>query len=326
MNTHWSKYLKLGIIHFMVYPETLKGEGPIIETLLKIVEDDFFEAVEVSWMKDENVKKQAKEILAASQMAVGFGAQPPLLVNKLDLNSLDDKERQKAVDAVKQCIDDAYFLGAQGLGFLTGPDPGIDKRSAAKQALLDSVKQLCAYAECRGNLKIHLETFDREVDKKCLIGPSLEAREFTKEVKKQYGNFGLMLDLSHFPIQFDTNPEYTQPWKPDNLSNFPIKYETTKEALLNTIGYVTHLHIGNCVFRDKTHPAYGDQHPRFGIEGGENDVEEVREFLAALFEIGYLGGQERPIISFEVKPQHGETSGLVIANAKRTFIRAWNEL
>jgi hypothetical protein len=24
--------------------------------------------------------------------------------------------------------------------------------------------------------------------------------------------------------------------------------------------------------RDKSHPAYGDQHPRFGVPGGENDV------------------------------------------------------
>ena len=30
------KYMKVGLIHFMAYPETAKGEGPILETLRKI--------------------------------------------------------------------------------------------------------------------------------------------------------------------------------------------------------------------------------------------------------------------------------------------------
>jgi len=42
------KFMKVGLIHFMAYPQVMKGEGPIFETLQKIAEDDFFTAVEVS--------------------------------------------------------------------------------------------------------------------------------------------------------------------------------------------------------------------------------------------------------------------------------------
>ena len=87
--------------------------------------------------------------------------------------------------------------------------------------------------------------------------------------------------------------------------------------------HLVHAHIGNCVLGDTSHPAYGDQHPRFGVPGGENDVEEVAEFLRCLFEIGYLGEGKRPIVSFEIKPQPHETSELIIANAKRTLNAAW---
>ena len=50
------------------------------------------------------------------------------------------------------------------------------------------------------------------------------------------------------------------------------------------------------------------------------------EFLRELFENGYLGRGRRPVGAFEVKPLPGESSGAVIANAKRTLIEAWARL
>ena len=105
--------------------------------------------------------------------------------------------------------------------------------------------------------------------------------------------------------------------------------EPTKTAVKNCAKYITHLHIGNCVLKDRTHPAYGDQHPRFGVNGGENDVDQLREFFAALFAEGVLKKDsaltvgEKPLISFEVKPMAGENPVLVLANSKRVFKQAW---
>lgn len=307
MQEAWNEFMRLGIVHFMAFPQCLQGEGPILETLYKIVIDDFFTAVEISRVKDAELRKKVKRLLESSGLRITYGAQPQILSEKLNLNSLNSDERQKAVHAVKERIDEAAFLGAGEVAVLSGPDPGEEKREKAKDALVDAMIQLSKYAKEK-NLKLALETFDRDIDKKCLLGPSLEAAEVASRVREECDNFGLLLDLSHFPLQ----------------------HETTTTALINAKEYLLHAHLGNCVVKDKNHPAYGDQHPRFGIEGGENGVEHLREFLRILFQIGFLRKESRyasrPIVSFGVKPLPGEYSEAVIANAKRTFKEAWEGL
>ena len=293
------KYMKLGIVHFMAFPDALRGEGAISETIKKIAEDDFFTAIELTWVKDEDEKKKVKDILEASGLTVAFAAQPAVLTIPLNPNSLDEDERKKAVDVLKEQIDNASYFGAVGMAFLSGKDPGADQREAATEALIKTCQELCDYAAAK-DLKIVLETFDSEIDKKSLIGPSKAAAELAKAVDRE--NFGLMIDLSHLPLQG----------------------ESAIDALSNVKEHLVHAHIGNCLMRDEDHGAYGDYHPRFGIEGGENGVEELAEFLNALFNVGYLGDDKQSIVSFEVKPfGEAETSEMVIANAKRTLREAW---
>jgi len=295
------KFMKVGLIHFMAYPQVMKGEGPILETLQKIAEDDFFTAVEVSWMNDAQVRQKAKKLLEVSHLTVAYGAQPRLLVKKLDLNSLDEAERRKAINEVKDAVDEAYEIEAKGLAFLSGKDPGGDERKQALKLLISSIKEICGYAKSKGDLGITLEIFDQDIDKKCLIGPAKDARMVAEEVRREFDNFGLMVDLSHLPL---------------------LK-ETPKQAILPVKDYLVHAHMGNCILKDKEHPGYGDQHPRFGIKGGENDVKELIEYLKVLLDIGFLNPENPPILSFEVKPLADESSEVVIANAKRVLREAW---
>jgi sugar phosphate isomerase/epimerase len=291
--------MKVGIVHFMAFPNCIKGEGPIYDTLTKIVEDDFFSSVEITWIKDPAERQRVKSLLAASQMAVGYGAQPPLLMGKLNLNSFDAGERQKAIDQVKACTDEAAEVGAKAIAVLSGPDPG-EKRDEAMTLLVDSLHQLAAHAKEKG-LRLILESFDSKYDKKCLIGPAKDALALSKAMKKDFPDFGIMVDLSHLPIQDES----------------PKKSLGTLKRM-----HIAHIHIGNAV-KQQGHSLYGDLHPRFGTPGGENDVPQLVEFLKALFEIEYLGKGKRPIVAFEVKPYGDETSGVVIANAKRTLVDAW---
>ena len=168
MRDSWHSYFKPGIIHFMAYPETIKGDGPILETLEKIATDDFFTAVEVTWINDPKVRKEAADLLAASQLEVAFGSQPMFLTTKLDLNALDSSERAKAVEQLKKGIDQAQELGAKRLAFLSGWDPGPEKRSEATECLFESIVEACGYAKEKG-ISLTMETFDRDVDKKCLM-------------------------------------------------------------------------------------------------------------------------------------------------------------
>lgn len=292
------KYMKVGIIHFMAYPSTMKGEGPIVETITEIAEDDYFNAIEITRIIDPSVRAKAKEVLVSSGMAVGFGAQPVVLSTPLNPNSLDEGERKKAVEVLKTMIDEANYVGAKRMAFLSGKDPGDEKRCEAIDSLIKTTRELCDYAETKC-MEIALETFDRTIDKKSLIGPSCLAAEFAEAVNRR--NFGLMVDLSHLPLLG----------------------ETSEECACAVKDYVVHLHVGNCIMRDSTNPAYGDAHPRFGIEGGENGVDELIGYLKAFMDVGFLNGKHQPFMSFEVKPLKDESSEVVIANAKRALNMAW---
>ena len=81
------KYMKVGLIQFMTYP-LIKGEGPILDTLKKIAVDDYFEAVEITWIKDKDVRNKVRKILETSHLTAAYGAQPRLLTTGLNINDL----------------------------------------------------------------------------------------------------------------------------------------------------------------------------------------------------------------------------------------------
>ena len=303
MQEPWHRYLHLGIVHFMAFPAVLRGDGPVVETLRQIATDPFFAAVEVGWVNDPSERAAAAALLRESHLRVGFGAQSALLVTKSNLNALEEGERRKAVALVQKCIDQAAELGAGRVAVLSGPYPGAADEARARRSLVESLLDLCAYGRPKG-IEITLETFDRTVEKKALAGPTRLCVEISEAVRRDFPGFGLMLDLSHIPLLG----------------------EGIRECLTTGRDHLVHAHIGNCVMRDPAHPAYGDQHPRFGIAGGENDTPEVLEYLRVLFDIGFLGGAARPFLSFEVKPLPQETAAAVIGGAKRVFQDAWAQL
>jgi len=294
--------LKLGIVHFKAFPEVKDGGGPFVETLYKILEDDFWTAVEVGMVGDVKVRNEVRNMLAVAHVEVAYATQPKVLGNKLNLNSLDKKERAKAVSSVKSCVDEAFNLGASVVRLLSGKDPGDAEREDAKKALIDSFSEIVDYAGELGKMNFTLKIFDRDIDKKALIGHFSDAADIAEVLCPKYPNFGLLSDLSHFPL----------------LGEDP------KEALPKIKQYPLHFHIGNCIMRDRLHPAYGDLQPRFGIPGGETDTDEVRGYFQLLKDMGLIGPEKKPILSAEVRPLLAEeTSELIIANAKRTIKEAW---
>ncbi len=293
-------YMKVGLIHFMAYPETMKGEGPILQTLKKICTDDYFNAVEISWIKDAETRKKAMNMLKTAAITVAYGGQPRLLTTGLNINDIDETGRQKALETLIEGIDEAYEMGAVGFAYLSGRYQE-EKKEEAFQALVHSTKALCAYARKKGDMKVVLEVFDYDVDKKSLIGPAFLAKRLAAIIMEEYDNFGLMVDLSHLPLI----------------------HESLEEAILPIKEYIVHAHMGNCVVKDPGLPAYGDAHPRFGFPDSENDVEELVAYLRCLKSIGFLNKENPPIVSFEVKPFGEEDPDIVVANAKRTLNKAW---
>lgn len=301
----WESVLTLSIVHPMIFPECIGGTGPIADTVTTMALDDFFGGLEVTWIKDADERAKVRAIADESGLSLGFAAQPVLLLQSLSLNDLDANGRRKAVSAIKASIDEAAELGCSRLAVLAGPDPGDAERGRAVDHLVDSIGALCAYGQDRG-VGITLETFDRDVDKKSLIGPSSLAAEFAARVREEHPDFGLMYDLSHMPL-LD---------------------ESVSQALSTLKDYLVHIHVGNCV-KEPGREGFGDLHPRFGFPGGENDVPELVEFLGGLFEIGYLEYDRpgaKPWVGVEVKPQGSETSELVLAQTRRAWRNAWAQL
>jgi sugar phosphate isomerase/epimerase len=305
MNGRPQDFMSVGIVHFMAFPEMGKGEGAVVETLKTLCEDEYFQVIEVTAIRDAALRQRAIQLVRGSGRKAAFGAQPVLLAGRHYLNSTDPRVRQAALDAVRAVLPQAKEWGASSLAVLSGPDPGEAGRPLAKTMLCASLKELCEFSRRAGGPPVLLETGDRvSFGKNRLIGPTEDAAEIADKVYPYYRDFGLILDLSHLPLLGET---------PD-------------QALKTARQDLRHVHIGNCVMRDKSHPAYGDQYPMFGIPEGEIGVDQLAAFLKALLEIQYLDGAKRSIVSFEVKPFGGQTSAQVLENAKKTLDAAWKAL
>lgn len=301
--------MKLGIVHPMLFPQTLSGIGPIYETIEYLAEDPFFDCIELTWIKDNTVRKKVASLFYMSQMSIVYHEGGIAYAMKLDPHSLDSEKRKHSVQQIKRCVDDAVSLGACILQMIAGPDPGPPRREEAKKYYIDSLCELCEYASRnRSDHKITLclENLDRDIHKKFLIGPTAEAVQIIQAVKQDYSNIGLTLDLAHLPLLGESFEEAVNIAKDD----------------------LTHVHLGNCILRYPEHPYYGDTHPPLGIAEGEIGVRELADFLRVLAKNGFLekDSDDPTIVSFEVRPREGESSEIMLAATKRIFLRAYSRV
>lgn len=301
----WRQHMLLGIVHPMAYPAAA-DEAALLASVEEVCLDEFFDVLEVK-PSDSATHTKLRAIAEQSATHLIVASQPPLLGAKLSLNDPDEARREAAVALVKKSVDAAVELGAPLVAVLSGPDPQESEREKQMDLLVDSLAQCCRYGQDRSPdqpVWITLETFDHTIDKRCLIGPSDRARAVAERVREQAPNFGLTIDLSHLPL----------------LGESPA------ECLEQVMDYLVHVHAGNCAMQEESHAAYGDLHPRFGMAGTENGVDQLSEFLASLIYSGYFKAPvptPKPVLTFEVKPLPGESSQLVLAGTKRTFLRAW---
>lgn len=288
------RYFQLGTIQWMSYPASAKS---VIDSIRTIAKDDFFDAIEVTQMDDET-RKEAIKLLEQSHLKVCYGAQPRLLGPGLNPNDLDEEMRKKAEATLIEAVDEAEQLGAKGIAFLAGKW-AKETQEAAYAQLLKTTRAVCSYA-AKKKMMVELEVFDFDMDKAALIGPAPYAARFAADMRMTHQNFGLLVDLSHFPTT----------------------YETSQFVIRTLRPYITHFHIGNAVV-EKGREAYGDQHPRFGFPGSANDVEELTDFFHVLKQEGFFCAANPYVLSFEVKPWGNEDADIILANTKRVIRRAW---
>lgn len=285
------KYFQVGTIQWMSYPLS----DPM-DSLRAICRDDFFDAIELKGFGTRN--EEAKKLLEQSHLKVCYGAQPRLLGPKLNPNALDEAERQKAEATLIEALDEAEYLGAKGIAFLAGKWQEETKEAAYAQ-LLKTTRNVCDCSAKKG-MSVELEVFDFDMDKAALIGPAPYAAKFAADMRTTHSNFGLLVDLSHFPTT----------------------YETSRFVVRTLRPYITHFHFGNAVVKPGC-DGYGDLHPRMGYPNSANDTAQLLDYLRVLKEEGFFNAAEPYVLSMEVTLRPGEDEGIVLANTKRVLNRAW---
>jgi len=293
MNESIHTYFQVGTIQWMSHPRK-----PVLESIREIAGDDFFDAIEITKFADDETRQNAKRLLEQSHLKVCYGAQPRLLGPKLNPNAIDEADRLAAEKTLIEAVDEAESLGAKAIAFLAGKWEESTKDQAYAQ-LIRTTSAVCAYAKTKG-MGVNMEVFDYDMDKAVLIGPAPLAARFAADMRMHFDNFGLMVDLSHFPTTYETSRFVIQTLRP----------------------YITHFHIGNAVVK-KGCEAYGDLHPRFGFPESANDVSELVDFFRVLREEGFFRKDAPFVLSFEVKPWGDEDEDIVLANTKRVIRRAW---
>ena len=294
------RYFQVGLVSAMMYAPMMK-EGPSAwgKLVRAIAADDYFDVVEVNPLPSDEVRAEVKALVEQSHMKLVQNAHGRLLGSGLNPNDVDEEGRKAAEAALIAGVDEAAAMGSATMGMLAGRWT-METREECFRQLVKTVVNVCKYAQTKGIL-VELEVFDHDIAKSALLGPAPLAARFAAEVRSQVPNFGLMVDLSHFPMTYETSAQVISTLRP----------------------YITHFHFGNTVCQDPTAVAYGDEHPRFGFPNSSNDTAEVLDFLRVLKDNGFFNAQDPYILTFEVKPWADEDIDVIIANSKRVLNRTW---
>ena len=279
---------KIGVVVFMLYPELLKSDEGAGDRVQEIVHDPLLDLYEVAPMRDEEWKKIAHYV---GYKSFALALQPEVLVRGANPNALDEEERKKVSSRFVAEVKRAGDRGMIAVALCSGPVVSEDKKERALKALEKTLSEL-AEAAVQYKMKVFLETFDYDKDKRRLIGPISLAARVVEGVRQNYTNVYIMWDLSHSPL-LNEDPEI--------LKSYP-----------DLIG---HIHIG-CA--KKVNGKLLDWHPGFYRVGALNTEREVAKLLSVLHDIGYRGA-----ISFEVKPEEGQTPQEVLATAEAVLLRAY---
>jgi sugar phosphate isomerase/epimerase len=159
-----------------------------------------------------------------------------------------------------------------------------------------------AFREVPLDVPVTLEPTGRDMDKYFLLGPFDESAAFAENLRKQgMRNFALLIDMGHVPL-------------------LGVSID---DALDQARGYIGHIHLGNCLIKDRQHPLYGDNHVPWGFPGGEYDGSDAGVFLRKLAAAGYFDKEARGTVSFEMRPYEELGSERSAGRFIEIFEKAW---
>ena len=259
----------------------------VLSDSLSILENTKINTIEL-YFPFEKTKEMKSVILDHGIKNIVYPIAGVQKMEGFSLCDLNEKKRMNAVFLLLRAFETANEIGAKKVLITTGRDTDECDRPKALEQFMKSMERLLPEAE---NFDVVLETGDRTVDARQLLGPTDLSMKLTEEIRKEYKNFYLTLDTSHI-AQLGENVE-----------------ASIEKALCLS----NHVHLASCILTPG-HPLYGDKHPFFSHPDGvlsddrlhkiysyveKRSEEEEREILIGHEVIdrcvGRLGGLEKAI-------------------------------
>ena len=164
---------------------------------------------------------------------------------KLNMSSVDEQQRVRAVTRLTELLKMAGDAGANAFSVLSGPAPSEPSAiPAAMKAAERSLCELALAAKEYPDMDVLIEPLDRDVHKKNTVGPTRDAVYVIKAARQE-------------------NPSVYMAWDSAHVSLMREDLITSLSISGNTVGQI---HLCNAVL-DPEDPLYGDFHMRPGSPG-----------------------------------------------------------
>jgi sugar phosphate isomerase/epimerase len=307
MSYAWTDFFHLGVVVPAFYPAVKERKGPVLEVVRKLAADPFFQAMEFSGAEDPAVRRELIDVARSSGKSRVFAGGSYCRLGQNNLHDLDDAKRQKALRNAEKIIDEAIDYGCAILYVMGFEAPAAPERPKALEKFAGSLAALSDYARRKNPsspLTIGVENFYLLGEVPFLIGPTRELAQILRDLRRDHPNVGLTFDTSHI-LQLQ--------------EDLPATYLAVQDV-------IAHIHLSNCLIKDKSSPFYGDKHPPYGMPGSEIGIPELAAFLRVLKEAGHFSrtyATGKPVLSLEVIPPAGQTPEAILEGAKEAFRQAW---
>ena len=266
-----------------VYPLDQRQPNDVRDGLEAAIAGGYFRRCEIPVPKEQEACDVVRTIVDGHPMRLTCWASEELSRLNLNLADCDERNRERAVAGVIAMMERARTCGADCLGILSGPDPGLLQRKEASRSLFKSLTQLGRAAHEGIPVKIVLEPLDREAHKRGLIGPSDEAFELMRCLRSETQAVYLGWDSGHVMLNG----------------------EDPAESLADAAPYVWQIHLSNPVV-DRLDPMFGDHHYPIG-ERGVGTVEQFESILNVARRCDFPQGDQTSV-AIEVRTQGGLTA------------------
>ncbi|RPJ53999.1 MAG: hypothetical protein EHM23_29850, partial [Acidobacteria bacterium] len=239
-----AEYARLGAAHHSLYP--CKHDPDLhFRTLPCLLDRRDLEVVDLTVPYGENREKSIEMVRASGKMIVYNGYLMPTPI--IPLCTTSPTEREQILMVARDQVDVATRAGACCFMQSVGADPGEARRQQAFEGLGEYIRRLNEHIKEKSGMAFLIELMDRNVHKKSLCGPTREVVDFVERLREGIPDIGLVLDINHLVLM----------------------EESFSEAFERCAPFLKHIHLGNCISKDRGNPMWGGVHPPLGIEGGE---------------------------------------------------------